>query len=76
MVKVVFQYHEIIESDYTAVDAFIESAKRRVAHFRNYSHDALDRPIYGNQRESFQFPSIAAARRFLKSAGVYREVSD
>jgi len=74
MIKLILQYYEIIDQDYTAVDAFVVRNQQAIAHFRNYDPKTVNKGIFGNQTEFFALPNIAVARTFLLSAGTYKEV--
>jgi hypothetical protein len=74
MVILEFLYHEIMEQDYTAIDARIIRNGSVIAHFANYDRQNFGDEIYANQSEEFEFPDQLSARSFLASAGTYHEV--
>jgi hypothetical protein len=60
-------YHEIMDTDFTAIDAEILHDEQQVAHYRNYDPSSLSKEIYANQSEDFTMPSVEVARQFLTS---------
>ena len=75
MTEVEFRFHEIIDTDYTAVDACICANGQPVVAFRNYDRRALTKVIHANQTERFAFPTFEAALHFIRSNRSYRQVS-
>lgn len=74
MITIRLTYYEVMERDFTAVDAEILRGKRRLAFYRNYDPRQLDKEIYANQAEEFSFPTTGAARKFLESSGCYHQI--
>lgn len=74
MVRLELQYFEIMDLDFTAIEAriLVDGVCSRV--FRNFDDEWCDRGRYGNQAETFQFPDEARAVAFLKSNASYSEV--
>ena len=73
MVTLHFSYHEIMDSDWTAVDITVLENDQPVAAFRNYDREELTKEIYGNQTENFQLPDLATALRMIASNDSYQE---
>jgi len=73
MITLRFTYHEIIDTDRTAIDITVLDNHLPVAAFRNYAPDALTKEIYANQSESFQLPDLATALAMIRSNGEYQE---
>ena len=74
MVTVNFQYHEIMDVDWTAVTVQIVENGQVTHTFRNYKDvDLGEDDIYGNQCDSFQLPDLQTALAMIKSNDDYFE---
>ena len=73
MVTLHFTYHEIIDTDWTAVDIVLLERDVPTMTFCNYDRAALIKEIYANQTETFQLPDRATALAMLRSNAHYRE---
>lgn len=74
MVTVNFQYHEIMESDWTGVMVEVVENGKVVHTFRNYKDTDLgEDDIYANQSDSFQLPDCQTALAMIKSNDDYFE---
>ena len=68
-----FTYHEIIDTDWTAVDIVLFERDVPVAAFCNYDRAALTKESYANQTETFQLPDTTTALAMLRSNADYHE---
>lgn len=74
MVQIHFQFHEIEDWDFTAVDIILGSDNGFLERYANYDRASLTKQIWGNQSEVFQLPTMEIARAFVASAGEYHRV--
>jgi len=75
MITLRFTFHEIMDTDFTAVDVEMLQAGKLVEVYRNYDADQLLKEIYANQAEEFCLPSVECARSFLESSGRYQRIA-
>ncbi|WP_395744381.1 hypothetical protein [Prosthecobacter sp.] len=75
MVTLHWSYHEIADTDYTAVEIEIYEQDRHVETWANFDRDHIWKEVWGNQTEKFVLPSLGAARLFIASAGCYELVA-
>lgn len=74
MVTVNFQYHEIMDADWTGVTVEVIENHQVLHTFKNYKEDDLgEDDIYGNQCDSFQLPDMQTALAMIKSNDDYFE---
>jgi len=73
MVTLQFTYHEIMDSDWAAIDLAVLENGQPLAAFRNYNREELTKEIYGNQTETFELPDLVTALRMIASNGSYVE---
>ena len=73
-IKLRFTFHEIMDTDFTAVDVELLRSGKVIGAYRNYEPDQLRKEICANQAEEFALPSIGVARQFLESSGCYQKV--
>jgi len=73
MVTLRFTYHEIMDSDWAAIDLAVLENGQPLAAFRNYNREELTKEIYGNQTETFELPDLVTALRMIASNGSYVE---
>jgi len=73
MVTLRFTYHEIMDSDWAAIDLAVLENGQPLAAFRNYNREELTKEIFGNQTETFELPDLATALRMIASNGSYVE---
>ena len=73
MVTLQFTYHEIMDSDWAAIDLAVLENGQPLAAFRNYNREELTKEIYGNQTETFELPDLVTALRMIASNGSYME---
>jgi hypothetical protein len=66
-----FHFHEVIDTDFTAVRAEILCGARVIAEYRNFDPQTVVEEMYANQSEQFALPDEPTARLFLESSGAY-----
>jgi hypothetical protein len=71
MVTLQFTYHEIMDTDWTAIDLAVLENGQPLAVFRNYDREELVKEIYGNQTETFLLPDLTTALRMIASNGAF-----
>jgi hypothetical protein len=74
MVTLHFQYHEIMDADWTAITVEVVENGQLTHTFRNYKDKDLGADdIYGNQCDSFQLPDVQTALAMIRSNDDYYE---
>ena len=74
MVILAFQYFEVMDRDFTAIEAriFVDDVCARV--FRNFDASDCRKERYSNQTERFELPDEPSAVAFIESNHGYNEV--
>ncbi len=75
MVQVHFQFHEIEDSDFTAVEIILHANNGLMERYVNYERESLVKEIWGNQCEVFHLPTMEMAHAFVASTGKYHLVA-
>ena len=76
MTRVSFTYHEVIDWDFTAITATVQSDGWATHYFANFEREAITKPIYANQSETFEFPSRESALSFMRSNETFHELPE
>ena len=73
MVTLELQYFEVMDRDFTAIEAriFVGGVCARL--LRNFDANGCQQERYGNQAEHFEFADDSAALSFIKSNRAYKE---
>ncbi len=71
MVTLHWSYHEIEDTDFTAVEIEIWEAGEFLEAWTNFDRQGCHKEVWGNQTETFTLPTVDAARQFIASAGCY-----
>ena len=74
MTRLTFTYYEVIDWDFTAITATIDSDGDVTHCFSNFEREAVTKPIYANQSETFEFPSRESALSFMRSNETFHEL--
>jgi len=71
MITLHWSYHEIADTDFTAVEIELLADGHCLEAWTNYDRQNSSKEVWGNQTETFTLPTLEAARQFIASPGCY-----
>lgn len=72
MTRLSFTYHEIMDTDFTAITVTIRTPGKRALRFANFDPQQVQEEMYANQTEKFVAPTHEMALGFVRSNGRFR----